>query len=258
MDKTFELVICVDKNGYKKEVLERGTLEEIYKITTKYENSEEIRSDYEYQEKIEEFQEKYGKYMTELTDKNSKIEKGDITIIDPEISESNKKLEKSKQKNPRKKIIYKPQIEELKIIKEDKQFEQYLKNNYYREYCIIQIFKTDKLNLNEELVWGIFEIIRIYRLYAKQNNKLSPEAIYNHIKKTKQILQAYQILYDNEIVDNYQGIYDESNNDPTEPEEAVSYELTYQQDRRDYLKYDLNGYKEEKGRRKVKKIGGGK
>ena len=250
MYKSFELVICVDKNGYKKEVLERGTLEELYKITTKYENSEEIRSDYEYLEKIEEFQEKYGKYMTELTDKNSKIEKGDITIIDPEISESNKKLEKSKQKNPRKKIIYKPQIEELKIIKEDKQFEQYLKNNYYREYCIIQIciqiFKTDKLNLNEELVWGIFEIIRIYRLYAKQNNKLSPEAIYNHIKKTKQILQAYQMLYENEVLDNYQGIYDESNNEPTEPEKLEAYEIDFIAEHRDEKKYDIQPNKVKK------------
>lgn len=245
MDKTFELVICIDKLGYKKVVLAKGTIDEIDKITTSFENSDEIRCFFS--DKVDEFEEKYKTYMHNLSEKNKRKEQGDITIIGTINKERG-----------RVKILYNKHIEVFEYIIRNPEFQEYLKDNYYTEYCRIQQIKNEDLKINEDLSWLIRKVYKIYKQYSKENNKLSPNLIYTHMKKTDQLLQAYQKLYGNEIVDNYQGIYDESNNDPTEPEEAVSYELTYQQDRRDYLKYDLIGYKEEKGRQKVKKIGGGK
>ena len=149
----------------------------------------------------------------------------------------------------------------FEIAIDDLQFVQFLKNADYSKYCAIQRYNNEideqhKNIIDETISWLIRKMPKIYDEYAIKYNKPPLKTIYKHMKKERQLLQAYQKLYGNEIVDNYQGIYDESNNDPTEQLEA--YELNYQQDRRDYLKYDLNGYKEEKGRRKVKKIGGGK
>ena len=56
------------------------------------------------------------------------------------------------------------------------------------------------------------------------------------------------------MLDNYQGIYDESNNEPTEPEELEAYEKVFKEERNEERKYDIQ---ETKGRQKIKKISGG-
>lgn len=240
MDNIFELVICIDKLGYKKVTLEKNTINEIDKITTSYENSDELRN--YYPEKISEFGYKYKEYMSNLSGKNRRKENGDITIIGT-LSKERKRFM----------TLYKTHIDVFKYVIKDADFEQYLKTNFYNDYCLIQQVKPlNQIEFKETTSWLIRRIYKMYEEYAKGKNKLSPRTIYRHIKAVEQALEEYETLYDNIIVDNYRGIYDESNNEPTYPEETISYEVIEQEERRAYLKYDLIGQREEKGKTKIK------
>ena len=251
MDKKhiYRLVICLDKKGEKSTLLAQGTINEIDSITMSFNNSQELRSCY--CEKEEEFEKKYKEGIEYLKTKYNRKETGDVTIIDPEkISVTD---------IPRESIVYKENIEMFEIAIDDLQFVQFLKNADYSKYCAIQRYNNEideqhkneideqhKNIIDETISWLIRKMPKIYDEYAIKYNKPPLKTIYKHMKKEKQLLNKYKEMIEKQT--------DETAN----IEQLEAYELTYQQDRRDYLKYDLNGYKEEKGRRKVKKIGGGK
>lgn len=242
MDKKhiYRLVICLDKKGEKSTLLAQGTINEIDSITMSFNNSQELRSCY--CEKEEEFEKKYKEGIEYLKTKYNRKETGDVTIIDPEkISVTD---------IPRESIVYKENIEMFEIAIDDLQFVQFLKNADYSKYCAIQRYNKEideqhKNIIDETISWLIRKMPKIYDEYAIKYNKPPLKTIYKHMKKEKQLLNKYKEMIEKQT--------DETAN----IEQLEAYELNYQQDRRDYLKYDLNGYKEEKGRRKVKKIGGG-
>ena len=236
----YKLVICLDRKGNKSIILEQGPIYKIDTLTSPFNNAKELRA--YYSEQIELFEKQYQKDINYLENKYNKKELGDITIIDPEkISVTD---------IPRESIVYKENIEMFEIAIDDLQFVQFLKNADYSKYCAIQRYNKEideqhKNIIDETISWLIRKMPKIYDEYAIKYNKPPLKTIYKHMKKEKQLLNKYKEMIEKQT--------DETAN----IEQLEAYELNYQQDRRDYLKYDLNGYKEEKGRRKVKKIGGG-
>ena len=270
-----ELVICIGKLGEKKIILEKKTLSEIDRITTTYEDAKKLRVSKKYSKPIQAFEKKYEEYMNYLSEKNKKQENGSITILGTVNKEKTRIM-----------ILYEWHLKVVKYVTiKDAEFEQYIKSRNYNKYSLIQHIKTiTPDDIKEDWIsWLIRGIYNEYDQYAKENKKLSPKSIYRHIKtvehtmkqdleeyetplkKDEALLKKYRALsekyealnenkksQDNITIDGYQGIYDESNNEPTYPEEVTSYELTDQEDRRAYLKYDLIGQREEKGKQKIK------
>jgi hypothetical protein len=238
MDKTFELVICVDKEGKKKVVLEKSTIDKIDTLTTSFENSDEIRCFFS--DKVEDFEEKYKTYMNSLSLKNNRKEQGDITIIGT-INKENRRI----------KVLYNKHIEVFEYIIRNESFQIYLKrHDFYEEYCNIQQLKNGPVKFNESTSFLIRKILNIYKQYAKDKNELPIDTIYKHLLKEEQLLKEYQELY-KESEEQEEVIY---------PEQLEAYELDFIREKHANQKYDIEdikGIKEIKGRQKVKKISGG-
>ena len=171
-----ELVICRGEFGEKKIILEKKPLSEIDRITTKYEDYKKLRESKEYSGKIQLFVDRYGKG------------KKDITILGTVNKEKTRIM-----------ALYEWRIKVVKyaIIK-DAEFEQYLKSHNYNDYSLTQQIKTITSNdIKEDWIsWLIRRIYKAYAQYAIENKKLSPEAIYRHIKTVehtmKQDLKEYE------------------------------------------------------------------
>lgn len=171
----------------------------IDKITTCFESSQELRN--YYAEKVDIFQSKYKTYMDELSNKNKRKENGDIALFTT-INKERTRI----------KVIYQKHIEVFEVIIKDTDFQQYLKKNFYAEYCNIQKYMYKHIILEEETSFLIRKIYYIYKQYAQEYKKISPNKIYTSLKKQKEI-----------IITNYQETYDKLNNDPTEPEQLETY-----------------------------------
>lgn len=193
-----ELVICIDQQGKRNEILEKGPIEKIDEITSETKSSLELRS--LYMDKISDFKEKYHYYMEGLTQKNNRKETGDIALL----TTINKEYARIK-------VLYKKHIEVFEKIIKDYEFQSYLRKNFYQEYTEIQRYNYELTRETSILIRKIYDI---YKQYAKEEKKPSPNVIYNKIKKTPKY-----------PLNNYQGIYDESRNDPTEPEQLEAYEI---------------------------------
>lgn len=237
MDKTFELVICIDEKGKRKVVLEKGTIDKIDNLTTSFENSDEIRSCFP--NEMENFEEKYKIYMESLALKNNRKEQGDIALIG------------TINKEPRRiKVLYKKDIIVFReyIIKFEP-FQQLLKaKGYYEEYCEIQRLKYGRIEFNEQISFLVRKILKLYTQYAKENGYLSIDTIYKHIQKEKALMKAYE----KEFTENE---YEEQDGEP-----PISYEVMEQEEKEYYASLNfpiIKETKEIKGRQKVKKISGG-
>ncbi len=179
----FELVICIDKEAKTSKSLRKGTIDELDMITTNFESSKEIRL--LYKTAIEEFLSKNKDHINNIMKKTKKVETGDIAIIGTVNKE-----------RTRIKVLYKKHLEVFKTIILYNKFEQYLKNNYYEEYCGIQIYKHKEIEFDERTSFFIRKIYNIYNNYYKENNELSPTKIYTKIK-------SQQEQYEEESTYNY-------------------------------------------------------
>jgi len=196
-----ELVICIDQQGKKRKLLETGPIERIDTITSEIESPLELR--YYYGDKIDEFNDMYAPYMDGLTIKNRRKENGDIALF----TTRNKEYARIK-------ILYKKHIEVFKEVIKDNEFKYYLRTRYYPEYMEIKKFYYQELKLTRENSILIRKIYDVYKEYAKQEKKPSPAVLYKKIKNTPEYPP-----------NNYFGIYDESKNNPTEPEQLEAYEV---------------------------------
>lgn len=236
MDNNFELVICIDKDGKRKKILEKNSIDKIDTLTTSFENSDEIRC--YFSDKVEEFEEKYKIYMNSLSLKNNRKEKGDITIIGT-INKETRRI----------KVLYNKHIEVFEYIIRNESFQTYLKrHDFYEEYCNIQQLKNDPIKFDESTSFLIRRVLNIYKQYAKDKNELPIDTIYKHMLKERQLMNEYKALYK------------EKQEEETQPEQLEAYELEFIKEKQDNQKYnieDIKGIKETKGRQKVKKIVGG-
>ena len=229
MDKTFELVICIDKLGTKRVVLERNTIDEIDKLTTSFETSDEIRC--YFSEKVDEFEDKYKTYMKNLSEKNNRKENGDITIIGT-INKEKRRI----------RVLYNKHIEVFEYIIRSEEFQKYLRKNFYEEYCKIQQIKSRNIIFTEEISFLLRKIIKIYTQYAKDKNKLPIDTIYKHILKERQMLQDYET------------IYNQTPNEKVPTEQLEAFEIEFFKEKQENQKYVIE---EKKGKQKTKKISGG-
>ena len=240
MDKTFELVICIDEEGKRKVVLKKDSIDKIDNFTTLFENSDEIRS--YFPDEIRTFKEKYQTYMDGLELKNKRKEKGDIALIGTINKESRR----------RKKVLYKKEIIVFReyIIKLEP-FQKHLKaKGYYEEYCEIQRLKQNRIEFNEHISFLVRKILDLYTIFSKENGYLSIDTLYKHIKKEKEMMKAYE----KEFAENEYG-------NQQEEKPIISYDVMEKEDREYYDSLNfpvIKQIKEIKGRQKVKKIGGGK
>ena len=170
--------------------------------------------------------------MDSLTEKNNRKEEGDITIIGT-INKEKRRI----------KVLYNKHIEVFDYVIRNEQFQKYLRENFYEEYCKIQQAKNKTIKFNEEISFLIRRINKIYTQYAKDNNKLPIDTIYKHMLKEKQLLQEYESMY-----------Y-ENTNDETPEEQLEAYEIEFMKEKQESEKYDMQ---EKNGRQKIKKISGGK
>lgn len=267
MDNYFELMICIDYEGKKGIILEKGPLSKIDRITIKYEDFKELRESKKFSKIIQIFKERYNKYLTYLSEKNNRKENGDITILGTVNKEKTRIM-----------TLYGWHIKVVKYVTiKDADFEQYIKSRDYSEYSLIQYIKTiTPDDIKEDWIsWLIRKIYKDYKEYAKENKKLSPESIYKHIKTVertmKQNLEEYETQLEqyephrkykesqyNMNNDDHQGIYDESNNEPTYPTKTTSYEAIEQDEKQYYNSLNFPEQKEKKGKQKTKKFSGGK
>lgn len=238
MDKTFELVICIDEEGKRKVVLKKDSIDKIDNFTTLFENSDEIRS--YFPDEIRTFKEKYQTYMDGLELKNKRKEKGDIALIGTINKESRR----------RKKVLYKKEIIVFReyIIKLEP-FQKHLKaKGYYEEYCEIQRLKQSRIEFNEHISFLVRKILDLYTIFAKENGYLSIDTLYKHNKKEKEMMKAYE----KEFTENEYG-------DQQEEKPIISYDVMEKEDREYYDSLNfpvIKQIKEVKGRQKVKKIVG--
>lgn len=269
-----ELVICIGRLGEKKIILEKKPLSEIDRITTKFEDSKKLRESKKYSEKIQIFKDRYDKYLAYLSDKNNRKENGNITILGTVNKEKTRIM-----------ALYEWHIKVVNYVTmKDAEFVQYIKSRDYNKYSLIQHIKTiTPDDIKEDWIsWAIRKAYQEYEQYAKDNKKLSPKAIYRHIKtveytmnqdleknetqleKDEALLKKYRVLsekyemhhkykklQDNIDPDDYQEIYDESNNEPTYPKETISCDAIEREENKAYY-YSLNfpERKEQKGRQK--------
>lgn len=243
MDKNFELVICIDREAKTKEILRTGTIHEIDMFTINFEDGKEIKQ--LYTNKVKQFYEKNKRHIEIVTRKTGKEETGDITVIGTINKETS-----------RIKVLYKKQIKVFKKIIKFEKFEQYLRNNYYKEYCQLQMFNhlielifededlensnyKEEIELPEEIKEEISFLVRrvyyLYKIFSKEKNEISPDRIYTEIKKRQKNKEDQQDL-----------------------ELLEAYEIIDIEERRYYQKYDLIGLTEKKEKQKIKKISGGK
>lgn len=173
MSELFSLVITVDRYGEKSKVLMKGPLHEIDKFTTTCESTGEVRENFS--DEIEEFYNSYGEYMQQLTVKNNKKERGDITIL-------NSKKEK------RIRILYKKHLFVFKKVILDNDFIQFVITHHPELYKYIILIKMkikhilSGVELNEESSIIIRNIYKIYKEeYAKQYGKPSPDMLYSRL-----------------------------------------------------------------------------
>lgn len=173
MSELFSLVITVDRYGEKSKVLMTGPLHEIDKFTTKCESTGEIRENFP--DEIEDFYNNYGTYMQELTAKNNKKERGDITIL-------------NSNKEKRIRVLYKKHIFVFKKVILDNDFIQFLITHHPELYkYIIWIKRKIKhilsdVELNEESSIIIRNIYKIYKdEYAKKYGRPSPDMLYSRL-----------------------------------------------------------------------------
>lgn len=173
MSELYSLVITVDRYGEKSKVLMTGSLHEIDKFTTTCENTGDLRENFH--DEIKQFNEQYGKYMQELTKKNNKKERGDITIL-------------SFDRKKRIRVLYKKHLFVFKHVMLDKDFTNYLIENY-PELCSTIVLIKKRINhilseivLNEGTSIVIRIIYKIYKEeYAKQYHKPTPDKLYQLI-----------------------------------------------------------------------------
>lgn len=231
MDKTFELIICIDKLGTKKIVLEKNTIDKIDKLTTSFENSDEIRC--YFSEQVDEFEEKYKIYMENLSEKNNRKENGDITIIGT-INKEKRRI----------RVLYNKHMEVFEYIIRNEDFQKYLRKNFYEEYCKIQQMKSRTIKFNEEISFLIRKIIKIYTQYAKDRSKLPIDTIYKHILKEKQLLQDYETMY-------YRNTKE---NEEIPVEQLEAFEMEFIKEKQENQKYVIE---EKREKQKTKKISGG-
>ncbi len=243
MDKNFELVICIDREAKTKEILRTGTIHEIDMFTINFEDGKEIKQ--LYTNKVKQFYEKNKRHIEIVTRKTGKEETGDITVIGTINKETS-----------RIKVLYKKQIKVFKKIIKFEKFVQYLRNNYYKEYCQLQMFNhlielifededlensnyKEEIELPEEIKEEISFLVRrvyyLYKIFSKEKNEISPDRIYTEIKKRQKNKEDQQDL-----------------------ELLEAYEIIDIEERRYYQKYDLIGLTEKKEKQKIKKISGGK
>ncbi len=179
----FELVICIDKEAKTSQTLRTGVISELDIFTTNFESSKEIRA--LYKKVIEKFLNINKNHIDNITKKTKKIETGDIAIIGT-INKERSRI----------KVLYKKHIEVFKTIILYNKFEQYLKKNYYEEYCGIQIYKHKEIEFDERTSFFIRKVYNIYNNYYKENNELSPTKIYTKIK-------SQQEYYTEEPIEDY-------------------------------------------------------
>lgn len=179
----FELVICIDKEAKTSQTLRTGAISELDIFTTNFESSKEIRA--LYKKVIEKFLNINKNHIDNITKKTKKIETGDIAIIGT-INKERSRI----------KVLYKKHIEVFKTIILYNKFEQYLKKNYYEEYCGIQIYKHKEIEFDERTSFFIRKVYNIYNNYYKENNELSPTKIYTKIK-------SQQEYYTEEPIEDY-------------------------------------------------------
>lgn len=198
MDNNFELVICIDKEAKTKEILITGPIQQIDKYTIKFEEGNQIKK--RYQTKVQKFYQDNKQHIQTITKKTGRAETGDIALI----GTLNKEIKRIK-------VLYRKHIKVFETVILYKDFEQYLKNNYYKEYCEIQIYKhkeIELLELTEETSLIIRRIYDIYKLYSKEFNQPSPTKIYSEIKKQENKpeditkLEAYEMIFMDERMEN--------------------------------------------------------
>jgi len=204
----YKLVICIDRKGKKGVLLEEGTIDQIDKITTSFNNSKELRTFYPNQ--IEQFEEKYKPDIEYLKNKLNKEEKGDITIID----------EESKADIPRESVIYSENMEMFELTLKDSEFIQFLRNADYSSYCSINRYNYE---INETTSWLIRKIPKIYEEYRIKYNKLPLKTLYKHHLKEQQMM--YKIYSEIE--------------EKEEPTTLEAYEIEFMRDRNDNQKYNI-------------------
>ena len=179
----FELVICIDKEAKTSQTLRTGAISELDIFTTNFESSKEITA--LSKKVIEKFLNINKNHIDNITKKTKKIETGDIAIIGT-INKERSRI----------KVLYKKHIEVFKTIILYNKFEQYLKKNYYEEYCGIQIYKHNEIEFDERTSFFIRKVYNIYNNYYKENNELSPTKIYTKIK-------SQQEYYTEEPIEDY-------------------------------------------------------
>lgn len=227
----YKLVICLDRKGKKSILLKQGPIYEIDKITSSFNDTQELRTYYSEQE--ETFIKKYEKDIKYLEKKYNKKEIGDITIIDPEKVETTDV--------PREKIIYNEEIEMFEIAINDTEFEQFLKKTDYSKYCLIQTYNGQ---IDERVSWLIRKIPKIYDEYATKYNKLHLKTLYKHFQKEKQLLNEYKEM-----------IEDQSE-DTTNLVQLEAFEKEFMEERKENQKYDTSTKTKIKTKSKI--ISGGK
>ena len=171
MNELFSLVITVDRYGEKSKVLMTGSLHEIDKFTTTCENTGELRENFP--DEIEQFNDKYGVYMQELSQKNHKKERGDIAIL---------------SQDKRIRVLYKKHLFVFKYIILNNEFVNYINTNYPELHTSIILIKRSVKHILSEMVLNdaTSKIIRtVYKIYkddyAKKYNKASPDKLYQHL-----------------------------------------------------------------------------
>lgn len=194
LEKTeYKLVICIGPNSEVYETLHEGSLKDIDALTTGFEKSDDIRM--LYRNKIEAFNKKNETQIKEIQIQTGKT--GDIVIINA-----------SENKKKKIKVLYRKHIKVFKKIILDKNFEKYLKENNYAEYCHIQQLKykniefieeyepeiieendkliiTDNNNIKYQDQIGFFirKVYKLYKIYEKEYNAKTVDMIYKEIKQ---------------------------------------------------------------------------
>ena len=217
----YKLVICLDRKGKKGVILEKGTIDQIDKITTSFNNSKELRAFYI--DQIEQFEEKYKTDIEYLKNKLKKEESGDITIID----------EESKADIPRESIIYNQNIEMFELALKDNEFIQFLRNVDYSSYCSINRYNYE---INETTSWLIRKIPKTYEEYRLKYNKLPLKTLYKHYLKEQQLM--YKIYSEIE--------------EKEEPTTLEAYEIEFMRDRNENQKYNIRETKQKQKTRRGK------
>lgn len=152
--------LCYCIGDKPKIILEENSKEEIDKLTTKYEDSKELRK--KYQNQITTYQKEQQEYINAIEKKISRKETGDIVLIN--------------HKNQRIRVLYNKHVIIFNEIIEINKFYEYLAINYpgyidaLEQYIIKDFYK---------IVRNVYEI---YKATYEQLRLPSPERIYTKYK----------------------------------------------------------------------------